>query len=242
LYTTAHNSYFSTRIRRLERQNPFSLFFLVVGHESFQEIDRNGLIEELSSADIFTGPWTDSADDSGERESFLDNLNGTCVVFQLNLFYIFTDIDAGRAGPLTGRRTILGGVLTNDAACNGGKGDNMFWTDPFACTAPGAFDFIDHGKTIGSHGDGIEWAYFCTGPKPQASYPANFHPSVDEGSGSAISQAVIKILYVGSLETKLGDAFPATIASAFALQPGRPHPPQLAPGRASSTATIWGST
>ena len=199
--TTAHNSDFSTRIRCLEWQDSCSLFFFVIGHKAFQEIDCNGLIEELSSADVFTGSGTDSADDGGEWVSFLDNLDGTSVVFQLNLFYIFTDIDAGGAGPLAGCRTILGGVLTDNAACNRGQGDDMFWTDPFACTAPGAFDFVHHGKTIGSHGDGIERAYLCTGSKTQASDPADFHPSVDEGGSPAISQTVIKIFYVGSLET-----------------------------------------
>ena len=41
---------------------------------------------------------------------------------------------------------------------------------------------------------------------------------------------------------EFGAANPATIASAFALQPGSPHPPQLAPGNSSSTDVILGST
>jgi hypothetical protein len=41
---------------------------------------------------------------------------------------------------------------------------------------------------------------------------------------------------------EFGAAIPATIASAFALQPGSPHPPQLAPGNSSSIETILGST
>jgi hypothetical protein len=76
----------------------------------------------------------------------------------------------------------------------------MFWTDPFAGTAPGAFDFIHHGKAIGSHGDGIERANLCTGSEAQTSDSANFHSSVDERSGPAISQAIIKILYISRLK------------------------------------------
>jgi hypothetical protein len=118
----------------------------------------------------------------------------------LDLVYIFTNIDTGRAGSLTGRGTILGGVLTDDAACNRGKGDNMFWANPFAGAAPGTFDFVHHGKTIDSHGDGIEGADLCTGAKPQTPDSANFHTTVDETSGPAIPQAIIKILYISGLK------------------------------------------
>ena len=41
---------------------------------------------------------------------------------------------------------------------------------------------------------------------------------------------------------EFGAAMPATIASALALQPGSPQPPQLAPGNSSSMDRILGST
>jgi hypothetical protein len=41
---------------------------------------------------------------------------------------------------------------------------------------------------------------------------------------------------------EFGAANPATMASAFALHPGSPQPPQLAPGNSSSTEIILGST
>ncbi len=41
---------------------------------------------------------------------------------------------------------------------------------------------------------------------------------------------------------EFGAAIPATMASALALQPGSPQPPQLAPGNSSSIANILGST
>ena len=41
---------------------------------------------------------------------------------------------------------------------------------------------------------------------------------------------------------EFGAERPATMASALALQPGSPHPPQLAPGNSSSISRILGST
>jgi len=41
---------------------------------------------------------------------------------------------------------------------------------------------------------------------------------------------------------ELGEAWPATIASALAPQPGLPQPPQFAPCKAEATASTCGST
>ncbi len=113
-----------------------------------------------------------------------------------NLVDILADIDPGRAGPLAGCGTFLGGIFFQNPPCYRRKVDNVLRADPFAGAATGASFFNHLRQPLGPHNDGIKGACPGAGAETETTHGTNLHPAVQHGCRPAVVQTVVDKLNV----------------------------------------------
>ncbi len=104
---------------------------------------------------------------------------------------VFADIDTGRTGSLAWGGALIRGVLFEYPSGDRRQVDYIFRTYPLAGTAAGAFYFVNHRQTLGTHANGIEGAHPGTGAESQAADGAYLHATAQKHRRPTIVHTVI---------------------------------------------------
>ncbi len=126
-------------------------------------------------------------DDPCQKTIHLDRLKGADLLAEV------AANATGSTDLLDGRTLVVGGTEDRHLLVDRKELDNIFRTGGHTIAAARTLRFVDHGKSVGTHGNGIEGTGPGTGPEPETTVAAGFTSAGHQHRRPAVGDPMIEI-------------------------------------------------